>query len=271
MTREYLIAVDLEGIHGVLGEAYKNLTESVDYAVAIEGAYHEINAVVETLFACGVENVAVWDCHGKGANLDFSRIDARVERIDASKDAFRYDFVRSHQFAGMFFLGYHAMEGTRRAILAHSYNSSSIQYIRVNGQGVGELYVDSVICGGYGIAPLFVASDEQGVAEMRAMYPTIETVTTKYGEGRNRGTLRERAVVLDEIRAGVTAALAKEAPVVLSFPRDADVEIRYTRAERAEAVYARICENGLAPVRYGADSHTLHFTVSEPNHITKLL
>ena len=48
---EYLIAVDLEGIHGVVGEAFKGLSPDMDdYKVAVKNAYLEINTIANTLF-----------------------------------------------------------------------------------------------------------------------------------------------------------------------------------------------------------------------------
>ena len=71
---EYLIAVDLEGIGGVVGEPYKTLTESRDYKISTENAAREINSAVKALFDNGATKVAVWDNHGGKNNLDFSKI-----------------------------------------------------------------------------------------------------------------------------------------------------------------------------------------------------
>ena len=79
---EYLIAVDLEGIGGVVGLPNQTLNGSPDYEVAKENAVKEINAATKALFDGGATKVCVWDNHGGGGNLDFSKIDPRVEKID---------------------------------------------------------------------------------------------------------------------------------------------------------------------------------------------
>ena len=71
---EFIIACDLEGIHGVIGEAYKTLGESFDYQKAVEGAELEINTAAKALFDSGAEKVIVWDNHGGGGNVDFSSL-----------------------------------------------------------------------------------------------------------------------------------------------------------------------------------------------------
>ena len=46
---------------------------------------------------------------------------------------------------GLIFLGYHAKEGTKGGVLAHSYNSKGIQYIRLNGKDVCTLLFDHTV------------------------------------------------------------------------------------------------------------------------------
>ena len=160
---EYLIAVDLEGIHGVVGEPYKTLTESFDYKDACEGAALEINAVADELFKGGATKVCVWDNHGAGKSIDFSKVDPRCEKIDPTGDEFRYDFVKRYNFKNVIFLGYHAAEGVPGGVLAHTYSSKSIQYLLLDGDTVGELTVDSLICDFHGIRPLLLAADDIAV------------------------------------------------------------------------------------------------------------
>ena len=54
---EYLISVDLEGVHGVVGEPYKSLTRASDFDTAVENAYFEINTAVKALFDNGADKV----------------------------------------------------------------------------------------------------------------------------------------------------------------------------------------------------------------------
>ena len=59
---EYLIAIDLEGIHGVVGEPYGKLSKDSPYhAPAAEAAALELNAAIKALFDNGATKVAVWD------------------------------------------------------------------------------------------------------------------------------------------------------------------------------------------------------------------
>lgn len=57
-----MVAVDLEGIHDILGIPYEGLHSGIDeYAKAVKNAIKEVNAVAQGLFDGGAESVAVLD------------------------------------------------------------------------------------------------------------------------------------------------------------------------------------------------------------------
>lgn len=269
---EYLIAVDLEGIHGVVGEAYGKLSKDSPYhAPAAEAAVYEINSAVKALFDNGATKVAVWDNHGGGGNIDFSKVDSRVIKIEPKGNKFRFDFVMEHNFSAILFLGYHAMEGTPAGVLAHTFNSTAIQYAKLNDKPIGELGIDSYICATHGIKPLFVASDLAGVTEMLNFCPTVHSVVTKYGIKRNQAELRERDDVVNAIYDTVcTAVKENRENTIPSFPKIAHLEVRYTRTEKAEEVYENITAEDIIPVCQGEDSHILHYEITKPQYIPKL-
>ena len=268
---KFIIACDLEGIHGVVGEPMKTLTDSFDYQAATEGAILEIDTAAKALFDCGASEVLVWDNHGANKNLDFSKFKQPITRADGRSGERRWDFAKSADIAGVVFLGYHAKEGTPNGVLAHTFSSTSIQYVKLNGEPIGELYADSRICARLGIKPMFCAGDDVCIAEMRAICPWAETVVTKIGKGRNRAELREREDVLADIYAGVVRAYERfSEPYACDFPENAHLEVRYTRAERTERVMEK-ARNASIDARWGEDTHILHFTVTEPNQIPYVL
>ncbi len=269
---EYLISVDLEGIHGVVGEPYKSLTRAADYDVSVENAYFEINAAIQALFDNGADKVAVYDYHGYSDNLDFSRLDSRVTKIYAKEEEPRFLFAKEHSFAGAVFIGYHAKEGTRGAVMAHTFNSVGVQYVKLNGEMIGEIGVDAYLCNAYGIKPLLIAGDDYCAAEAASCMSGIKTVVTKYGEGRNKARLRKREDVVDEIYNGVAEALRSQNEVrTPKFPEKAILEVRYTRAETAEEIYTKAQKIGKPLAQYGADSHTLLFEITSADVIANLL
>lgn len=260
--KEYLIAVDMEGIHGVVGVPYEGLHGGLDeYCKAVENATKEVNAVVKGLFDGGAELVAVWDNHGGGGNLDFSKIDPRVVKIERMPMAKyeRMPFAKNYSFDGVLYLGYHSKEGTINGVLAHTFNSKAIQYFKVNGKTIGELDVDSWAAAEYGFSPLFCASDDICLAQVKEIEPKIRTVVTKYGKGRNTADLREPDEVLAEIYEQARACVGmKTEPKRLTFP--AEFEARYTRTEDAEKMIEKARTYGQELV-YGEDAHVVKTTL----------
>ncbi len=261
---EYLIACDLEGIHGVVGEPNKGLlTEISDYRVATANAEKEINIVAKALFDSGATKVVLWDNHGGMVNVNVENIDSRVVYIDINdiKGKPRYDFVREHNFAGIVYLGYHAREGTLNGVLAHTFSSVAIQYIKINGKAVGELEIDSYICAKHGIPPIFFASDDICVAQFKETAPNITSVITKFAKGRNAADFVDEAEVLEKLYNGVCEAVKKDNPII-PIDTPIEVEIRYTRMERA-AEKVKLAEQKNIPVKYGEDAHILFFEIDK--------
>ena len=267
---KYLIAIDMEGIHGVVGQPYVGLLRDIpDYKIAIENGVKEINAAVRALFDSGADGVAVWDNHGGGNNLDFKKIDPRVKKICAKGDKWRFDFVRGEDFDGIIYLGYHAREGTLGAVLAHTYSSVNIQYAKLDGRDVGELELDTYIAATHGIAPLFSASDDICNSQFRALAPQAVTVDTKYAKGRNAADLRDEDVVLREIYDGVCEAVGRGGKPI-SYPVPAHAEIRYTRMEFAAEMLEKARRSGIK-CAYGKDAHILEVDVDKISDIVVLL
>ncbi len=261
-NKNYLVAVDLEGIHGIVGEPYKSLNASSDYETAAENAVNEINAICKALFDGGAEKVVVWDNHGSGKNLDFSKIDNRAERADASFDRCRMDFTDKYGFGKIYFVGYHAKEGDPRGVLAHTFSSVDIQYIKVNGVPVGEYQIDIWIAGAHGIAPAFASSDDAALEEISRIDGKTVTVKTKIAKSRNSAEFIDADKVLSDIYNGAAAAMHSETePHTLKMP--ADVEVRFTRTEYAREIYEKITENKAAKVAFGDDAHILKYTVDD--------
>ena len=88
MRGQYLVAVDLEGIHGVVGTPYEGLVfGSQEYEKAVENAIDEVNAVVKGLFEGGANLVAVWDNHGGKKNLDPNRSNSPRSSFSHSRES----------------------------------------------------------------------------------------------------------------------------------------------------------------------------------------
>ncbi len=249
--KNYLILVDLEGVHGVVGEPYVGLKENTkDYLVSVINAEKEVNSVCKALFEEGADTVYVWDNHGAGRNLDFSRIDSRATKIlEPSPALQRLDFLKDKNICGNIFIGYHSREGTLNGVLAHTYDSSCNQYYKFNGKALGEYEMDSILSAEYGIPPIFAAADSECVKQMLEFSPDLVTSITKIGLGRNQAEFIDEEKVLNDIYEGVKRAV-KTSHKLPDFKFPCQLEVRYTRTEWAANYYKRNREEYGVDVKY---------------------
>ena len=252
---KFMIAVDCDGPACVVGDPGRALSNSRDMPFAREQATRETDAAARALFDAGAEHVVVWDNHGFGSNLVFNQLNKRCDI--ALGTGFDGRFPRlDGTFTGVLMIGYHAMEGTSRAVLAHTYSPDAYREIRVNGTAVGEIALDASVAGDQGVPLIFLASDDHGCNEGKRFMPWIETVETKQGLGRNCAFSKHPAVVEHEIYEGVGKALARMGDMKpFVFQKPINIEIRFKKV--LQALKARIRRKGWRFSKYKTLGTTL--------------
>ena len=228
----------------------------------------KVNTVARALFDTGAEFVALWDNHGGGGNLDYSLLDKRIELIVPDNSKIRQSFAKDYGFDAIYFIGYHAMEGTVGAVLSHTWNSSKFQYFKINGKPAGEFKMDAYLAAENGYSPVFFSGDDKACAEAKAHIPEIVTVETKKGISRNKAIFRDNEGLLSELyeKAKLATALRVEAKK-LEFPLT--FEIRYTRMEDAENALNISLSEGMK-CYYNGDAHTVLYIVEKLSQFDRL-
>jgi D-amino peptidase len=260
MHKRVLIALDLEGVNNVAGEPYSGLRiGSEEWEKARRQAAFEINEAADALFAAGARRVAVWDNHGGGPNLDPADIDTRVELLTIDKTLPRMYFAG--EFDCVCFFGYHAMEGTLGGVLAHTMNSTTVQYYKLNGKYIGEVDMDSYIAASHGIPSCFFAGGDIACRQAERAVPGIVTVVTKTELSRNEAIFRDNKELAEEIRERIVKAVELEdLKPKLSLP--ATFEKSFKRTEDAAWWLDRLLSFGIAATHpsdeiLGKDAHTV--------------
>lgn len=232
--KKYYIAVDCEGVACAVGAYGQGLTGE-NYQFARLQATREANAAARALFDAGAEEVVVWDNHHTGVNLDYEQLDPRCRILLGAGHKGRF-LGLDNSYTAVLFIGYHAMEGTADAVLAHTYSSRSYQWWKLNGQEMGEMEIDGACAGEAGVPVLFCASDDRCVAEAKRFFGPIASVETKKSLSWNSAISGHPTAVCEQIYQTVLQAAAegpKAKPYVLSAPIEA--EIRFKRLDEAGA------------------------------------
>ncbi|MEF3303430.1 M55 family metallopeptidase [Paenibacillus sp. GYB003] len=174
----YLIMTDLEGVAGVDRFRQTRTYDMADKGEAMKQLARETNACIEGIReADGSAKVTVIDGHGTGGLLPDDLAYGDYVRY---RD-FRHETLPS--YAGLFFVGQHAMAGTIDAPLCHTYSSLRVQYYRLNGVFIGEFAAFAQWAGMHGVPAVFLAGDDKAALEAQLFVPAIETAVTKRGKG----------------------------------------------------------------------------------------
>lgn len=233
MPGKYYIAVDCEGVACAVGAPGIGLGDSENYRFACLQATREANAAARALFDSGADEVTIWDAHGTGVNLHYDELDERCNILLGAGHKGRFVGLDA-SWTGVLFIGYHAMGGTKDAVLSHTFSSKTLQSYKLAGQLVGELAIDAAYAGAYGVPVLFCASDDKCVAEALRTFGPIATVETKRSLSWSSALSRQPAAVCKDIYRTVLEA-AQQGPQTSPFtlPSPLPVEIRFPRADLA--------------------------------------
>lgn len=228
------ISVDCEGIGGIvdpdqIGRGQPFYSEGRELVTA------ETNAAVEGAFAGGATAVVVNDSHGSMRNIIAEKLDPRAELISGSFKTFSMVHGLNATFDAALFIGYHGRQGTRDAVMDHTYFPKEVHRIWLNGTEAGETLINGAMAGYYGVPVVLVSGDKSTGEQAKALIPGVHTVAVKEGIGRYAAKSVHPSVARKMVRDGVQVALRdakKIKPLTLSTP--VTLEIEFTAAVMAD-------------------------------------
>lgn len=193
-----LIAVDMEGISGVT--CWNDVSgEHPEYQRFRRLMTGDVNAAVSGALAGGAESVLVCDGHGSGRNILIEDLHPRAELYSGSPQPIA--MLQGVQEAdAAFFIGYHAMAGTTPAILDHTWSSSRIHAITLNGKPIGEIGLNAAVCGHFGVPLLLLSGDQSACAEAAALVRGVRGVQVKMAVSRTAARLLPPAIAQERLR-----------------------------------------------------------------------
>jgi D-amino peptidase len=205
------VMTDLEGVAGVVSFEAQTYPTAKYYEESKRLLTAEVNAAVEAMMDCGVEDVLIEDGHGSGGihypdlHEAAKLLHGRPQGSSEVRDAI------VAQYDVMMMIGQHAMAGGATANLNHSQSSLTIEHIRLNGRPIGEIAQCALYDGALGLPLIFLSGDEAGCREAEELVVGITTAAVKIGTGRNAAVSVSMAESHRRIRKGVARALEKQA------------------------------------------------------------
>jgi D-amino peptidase len=252
------ISVDMEGIAGVVHEDQTDPTEArhaAEYNRFRRLMTNEANAAIQGALDAGATRVLVNDSHWDMRNLLAEELHPVAELLSGSPKRLSMVEGVDGGFDAALFVGYHAMAGTRDAIIDHTYTSRVYQ-ARVNGQPVGELALNAAMAGMHQVPVALVSGDQSLASEAKALLGSaVETVVVKEAVGRFAARAASPSVACERIRAGTAVAL-RRTHQPFTFPRPIRLEIDFVvsqMADMAELVPGSIRTGGRTVAYIGED------------------
>lgn len=235
MTKKlnFFISFDLEGVSGVTSWSEMK-ADAPDFMRLRRAATAEVNAAIRGIRNAGlpVGKILVCDAHSRGDNLIADELEKGVSLIRGAPRNYYMVEGLDGTYAAVYFIGYHAMVGTAGALMDHTYSSSSIYNVKINGRDAGETAINAAIGGHFGVPLAFVSGDDKLKAEVRSFFGSkVETVTTKSGISRFAGQCRHPADVCREIESGAERAARRcrtLRPFVFRPPIRAEIDVMNT-------------------------------------------
>ena len=223
------IACDAEGVSGVS----RPPDEVPEIRILMT---RDVNAAVAGARAGGATEIIVWDMHDGGKTLLYEELDEGAEYVQGSPPIERLPGLDT-SFAGVFLIGYHAMQGTAGAVCDHTMSSATWQHLWINGVMMGEVGQDALWAGRLGVPVLLVTGDDKVCAEARALLGDIETAQVKVGLGRHTARMLSPKAARQLIRERADAALRKVGrakPFTLSPPYE--VKLKYANSSLLDGI-----------------------------------
>ncbi|MCW5853046.1 MAG: M55 family metallopeptidase [Anaerolineae bacterium] len=245
------VVCDLEGVAGVIDHRQQCAWDLAKdwfgryYEQARRLATLELNALVEGALEGGATEVVAWDGHGNfPGGLDVELLHPACKLVMGAGDGGPEGLDNS--FAALFQCGLHAMAGTEKAVLAHSFWGAIAGYW-VNGQPVGEIWMNCYTAGRYGVPCVFLSGDRAAADEARALVPDIEVAVVKEALLPQAGGLSvvpaislAPAAARQVIYASARRAMAKVGQIAsYQVAPPYKLRVQFTQAEYADRVAGR--------------------------------
>lgn len=248
-----LIMTDMEGISGVMVWDQVGVGE-VRYEEGRRLYTEDVNAAVRGAAAAGATQIVVREFHGGLEPYHLNHLIPELLDENCEWIAHHYasprEMMQENRFDACVIVGAHAMAGTPDGVLAHTI-TGGWNYVKINGEPVGEVAVFGYMLGYYGIPVVAVTGDTAVCEETTRMFgDSIKTIAVKKGLSQNSAQIIAPLRARKLIEQGVQAALedyAMVSPLKPPSPVRIEIEVKQDGGENAMARQMAQLPNVTAP------------------------
>ncbi len=235
MGLRVFISADIEGTAGVVS-LLQCVPGEAEYEMGKRLMTGEVTAAVQGAVDAGASEVVVCDSHANMQNILPEQLHPQAELVrGAIRDSLQMQGI-DETYDALFVTGAHAMAGTHRGVLDHSWVSRMVYNIRIDGVTLNEPCLNAVTAGYYGVPLVMVSGDRAMVEQTQAVLPDVRGAVVKEGYSRYcaRSLHPEKARALMRQTAKEALGNLKQFKPV-SVPNPLCMEIDFYRTDMADA------------------------------------
>lgn len=223
------ISLDMEGISGLT--YWKESEEKI-----VKFMTDEVLAVLDGIKDFDKDSeIVLCDSHSHGRNLDIKRIYEDVRIISGYPREFYMISGVDESFDAGIFIGYHAPVGYLNSEMDHTYSSSTIFEVKINGILVGEAEINGAFLGEFDVPVVLISGDDKLKKFSLSFFPQTTFVITKESLGRFSAKLYHPDYVHKILREETKNSLKNIKSVKpLKFDKPINIEITFVNTLMAE-------------------------------------
>lgn len=248
------ISADMEGIAGVITWEQVEETGGEEYNRFRRLMTDEVNAAVKGALDAGAETIVVNDGHGKMKNILIESLNPKAQLINGAPKKLGMLEGINRGFNAACFIGYHARAGSS-GVLAHTINDI-VRRLQVNGKDMGELGLNALLAGYFGVPVVFVSGDQVLGNEAKKLLGDVEIVIAKEALGYHMARSLSPKQVRKKIMQGFTRSLRRKNLKPLVPPTKTTITIEFNSPIQAAAA-------NIFPGSQRIDAFTVTFTCND--------
>ena len=251
------VSVDMEGIGGIVEEIETDPDKGGErYVQSRHRMTAEANAAIEGCVKAGATDVLVADSHWNFNNLIPEELHEAATLLRGKPRSHSMVHELDESFRAALFVGYHAMAGTPRAILDHTF-TGRIAAVTVNGVVVGETGINAYLAGEFKVPVVLVTGDSSLIAEANALLPGVHTVAVKEAVSATAAKSLHPRRIHETIRSQAEKAVKgadRIKPLVASRPVHMSVDFKGTSAADNAEIVPGVSRHGGTAIEFEADT-----------------
>jgi len=227
------ISADIEGITGITHWDETEKSKS-DYQKFAKQMTNEVKAACEGAIKAGAKEIWIKDAHDTGRNINADELPQSIRLVRGwSEHPYLMVQELDESFDAILMIGYHSFGSSSSNPLSHTLSSSTLNYIKLNGEYASEFLIHGYAAATMGVPVVFISGDEGICQEANKINKNIKTVAVNKGVGNSVISIHPKRAV-EKIKEGVELILKGDIDKCrIELPKYFKVELSYKKHVKA--------------------------------------